>query len=176
MCARRCSVLYVVPYVHSDNSWRLHSRRRTAAYLYEEQHSSPTSLLQPPDASLFSQRGAWVTTISASRLYILAEDVLNKRCLLHSRFTGSYNYGSYSNQHPHSIQTQYPSLTHESAITAPLHYSAYHRSSAQVSPSHREPCDFAWQYIHAIQLFFLCKSCFKQKADDVGAKYQNKSL
>ncbi|XP_061749664.1 transcription factor RFX4 isoform X1 [Nerophis ophidion] len=43
-------------------------------------------------------------------------------------YTGSYNYGSYAGQHPHPIQTQYPGLTHE---TAPLHYSAYHRSSAQ---------------------------------------------
>lgn len=57
-------------------------------------------------------------------------------CLLHSRYTGSYNYGSYANQHPHSIQSQYPSLAHEPAIPAPLHYSAYHRSSAQVSLSH----------------------------------------
>ncbi|CAG03413.1 unnamed protein product, partial [Tetraodon nigroviridis] len=48
-------------------------------------------------------------------------------------YSGSYNYGSYTNQHPHSIQTQYPSLAHEPGITAPLHYSAYHRSSAQVS-------------------------------------------
>lgn len=53
--------------------------------------------------------------------------------MLHSRYTGSYNYGSYTTQHPHSIQTQYPSLAHEPGITAPLHYSAYHRSSAQVS-------------------------------------------
>lgn len=52
------------------------------------------------------------------------------------RYTGSYNYGSYANQHPHSIQSQYPSLAHEPAIPAPLHYSAYHRSSAQVSLSH----------------------------------------
>lgn len=58
--------------------------------------------------------------------------------MLHSRYTGSYNYGSYTNQHPHSIQTQYPSLAHEPGITAPLHYSAYHRSSAQVS-QHTSP-------------------------------------
>ncbi|CDQ68043.1 unnamed protein product [Oncorhynchus mykiss] len=50
-------------------------------------------------------------------------------------FTGSYNYGSYSNQHPHSIQSQYPSLAHEPGIPAPLHYPAYHRTSAQVSPN-----------------------------------------
>lgn len=56
--------------------------------------------------------------------------------LLCSRYTGSYNYGSYSNQHPHSIQSQYPSLAHEPAISTPLHYSAYHRSSAQVSLNH----------------------------------------
>ncbi|MED6254949.1 hypothetical protein ATANTOWER_002399 [Ataeniobius toweri] len=60
-------------------------------------------------------------------------------------YSGSYNYGSYTNQHPHSIQSQYPSLAHEPTITAPLHYSAYHRSSAQVSPAkcmkHGYPCD-----------------------------------
>uniref|UniRef100_A0A672YGH7 RFX1-4/6/8-like BCD domain-containing protein n=1 Tax=Sphaeramia orbicularis TaxID=375764 RepID=A0A672YGH7_9TELE len=48
-----------------------------------------------------------------------------------SRYTGSYNYGSYANQHPHSIQSQYPSL-------------AYHRSSAQYQlngqMSRMEPC------------------------------------
>ncbi|CAL8356974.1 unnamed protein product [Lota lota] len=46
-------------------------------------------------------------------------------------YTGSYNYGSYANQHPHSIQSQYPSLTHEPGIPAPLHYSPYTRSPAQ---------------------------------------------
>ncbi|KAG7217403.1 hypothetical protein INR49_021570 [Caranx melampygus] len=59
-------------------------------------------------------------------------------------YTGSYNYGSYANQHPHSIQSQYPSLAHEPAIPAPLHYSAYHRSSAQYQlngqMSRMEPC------------------------------------
>ncbi|TKS73296.1 Transcription factor RFX4 [Collichthys lucidus] len=59
-------------------------------------------------------------------------------------YTGSYNYGSYTNQHPHSIQSQYPSLAHEPAIPAPLHYSAYHRSSAQYQlngqMSRMEPC------------------------------------
>jgi len=49
------------------------------------------------------------------------------------RYTGSYNYGSYSNQHPHPMQSQYPSLPHDTAISGPLHYSAYHRSSSQVS-------------------------------------------
>lgn len=143
MSTRRCSVIYVVPYIHSDNGRRLHSRGRTAAPLYEEQHSSPTSVLHPPDASLHPQRGAWVSMILVLKLsrhfgniLNLSEDFLNKFSLLHSRYTGSYNYGSYANQHPHSIQTQYPSLAHEPAITAPLHYSAYHRSSAQVSPSH----------------------------------------
>ncbi|XP_064809048.1 transcription factor RFX4 isoform X1 [Oncorhynchus masou masou] len=59
-------------------------------------------------------------------------------------FTGSYNYGSYSNQHPHSIQSQYPSLAHEPGIPAPLHYPAYHRTSAQYplnsQMSRMEPC------------------------------------
>ncbi|XP_075870908.1 transcription factor RFX4 isoform X2 [Nelusetta ayraudi] len=59
-------------------------------------------------------------------------------------YTGSYNYGSYPNQHPHSIQSQYPSLAHEPAISTPLHYSAYHRSSAQYQlngqMSRMEPC------------------------------------
>lgn len=60
---RRCSVIYVVPYIHSDDSRRLHSRGRPAASLYEEQHASPTSVLHPPDASLHPQRGAWVMMI-----------------------------------------------------------------------------------------------------------------
>ncbi|XP_063177292.1 transcription factor RFX4 isoform X3 [Chroicocephalus ridibundus] len=59
-------------------------------------------------------------------------------------YTGSYNYGSYSNQHPHPMQSQYPSLPHDTAISGPLHYSAYHRSSSQYpfnSPTSRmEPC------------------------------------
>ncbi|XP_037539125.1 transcription factor RFX4 [Nematolebias whitei] len=59
-------------------------------------------------------------------------------------YTGSYNYGSYTNQHPHSIQSQYQSLGHDPAIPAPLHYSAYHRSSAQYQlngqMSRMEPC------------------------------------
>ncbi|XP_033824675.1 transcription factor RFX4 isoform X1 [Periophthalmus magnuspinnatus] len=59
-------------------------------------------------------------------------------------YTGSYNYGGYPNQHPHTIQSQYPSLGHEPPIAAPLHYSAYHRSSAQYQlngqMSRMEPC------------------------------------
>ncbi|XP_005745974.1 transcription factor RFX4 isoform X1 [Pundamilia nyererei] len=59
-------------------------------------------------------------------------------------YTGSYNYGSYANQHPHSIQSQYTSLAHEPTIPAPLHYSAYHRTSAQYQlnsqMSRMEPC------------------------------------
>uniref|UniRef100_A0A8C5EIH2 RFX-type winged-helix domain-containing protein n=1 Tax=Gouania willdenowi TaxID=441366 RepID=A0A8C5EIH2_GOUWI len=59
-------------------------------------------------------------------------------------YTGSYNYGSYTNQHPHSIQSQYPSLAHEPPLPAPLHYSAYHRSSAQYQLNGQmprmEPC------------------------------------
>lgn len=49
------------------------------------------------------------------------------------RYTGSYNYGSYGNQHPPPMQSQYPALPHEAAISGPLHYAPYHRSSAQVS-------------------------------------------
>ncbi|KAG8579678.1 hypothetical protein GDO81_011001 [Engystomops pustulosus] len=44
-------------------------------------------------------------------------------------YTGSYNYGTYSNQSP--IASQYTSLPHESGITTPLHYTAYHRSPSQ---------------------------------------------
>ncbi|XP_037736094.1 transcription factor RFX4 isoform X3 [Lepidochelys kempii] len=59
-------------------------------------------------------------------------------------YTGSYNYGSYSNQHPYPMQSQYPSLSHDTTISGPLHYSAYHRSSSQYpfnSPTSRmEPC------------------------------------
>ncbi|KAI4546246.1 hypothetical protein MG293_002801 [Ovis ammon polii] len=46
-------------------------------------------------------------------------------------YTGSYNYGSYGNQHPPPMQSQYPALPHDTAISGPLHYSPYHRSSAQ---------------------------------------------
>ncbi|XP_065380817.1 transcription factor RFX4 isoform X5 [Macaca fascicularis] len=46
-------------------------------------------------------------------------------------YTGSYNYGSYGNQHPHPMQSQYPALPHDTAISGPLHYAPYHRSSAQ---------------------------------------------
>uniref|UniRef100_A0ABI7ZY81 RFX-type winged-helix domain-containing protein n=1 Tax=Felis catus TaxID=9685 RepID=A0ABI7ZY81_FELCA len=59
-------------------------------------------------------------------------------------YTGSYNYGSYGNQHPPPMQSQYPALPHDTAISGPLHYSPYHRSSAQYpfnSPTSRmEPC------------------------------------
>ncbi|XP_072511925.1 transcription factor RFX4 isoform X4 [Notamacropus eugenii] len=59
-------------------------------------------------------------------------------------YTGSYNYGTYSNQHPHPMQSQYPSLSHDTAISGPLHYSPYHRGSSQYpfnSPTSRmEPC------------------------------------
>ncbi|MGH0153997.1 UNVERIFIED_CONTAM: hypothetical protein FKN15_029436 [Acipenser sinensis] len=46
-------------------------------------------------------------------------------------YTSGYNYGSYSNQHHHPIQSQYTGLPHEPSITAPLHYPAYHRSTSQ---------------------------------------------
>ncbi|MBN3306502.1 RFX4 factor, partial [Amia calva] len=59
-------------------------------------------------------------------------------------YTGAYNYGSYSNQHHHPIQSQYSTLPHEAGITAPLHYPAYHRSSSQARQqpqmSRMEPC------------------------------------
>ncbi|RXM33387.1 Transcription factor RFX4 [Acipenser ruthenus] len=60
------------------------------------------------------------------------------------RYTGGYNYGSYSNQHHHPIQSQYTGLPHEPGITAPLHYPAYHRSTSQYplnsQMSRMEPC------------------------------------
>ncbi|XP_062403270.1 transcription factor RFX4 isoform X1 [Sardina pilchardus] len=59
-------------------------------------------------------------------------------------YTGSYNYSSYTNQHHHPIQSQYPSLPHEAGLPTPLHYPAYHRTPAQYplnSPMTRmEPC------------------------------------
>ncbi|XP_060778910.1 transcription factor RFX4 isoform X2 [Neoarius graeffei] len=59
-------------------------------------------------------------------------------------YTGSYNYSSYTNQHHHAIQSQYPSLPHDAGLPTPLHYSSYHRSSAQYSlnspMSRMEPC------------------------------------
>ncbi|KAM3925964.1 transcription factor RFX4 isoform 3-T3 [Leptodactylus fuscus] len=58
-------------------------------------------------------------------------------------YTGSYNYGTYSNQSPHPIASQYTSLPHESGITTPLHYTAYHRSPSQYpfnSQTRMEPC------------------------------------
>ncbi|XP_051790482.1 transcription factor RFX4 isoform X1 [Erpetoichthys calabaricus] len=59
-------------------------------------------------------------------------------------YTGGYNYGSYSNQHHHPIQSQYTSLSHEPGIAAPLHYPAYHRSTSQYTlnsqMSRMEPC------------------------------------
>lgn len=62
MSTRRCSVLYVVPYIHSDDSRRLHARGRPAASLHEEQHPGHAHLLHPQDAGVHTQRGAWVTT------------------------------------------------------------------------------------------------------------------
>ncbi|XP_035939036.1 transcription factor RFX4 isoform X4 [Halichoerus grypus] len=59
-------------------------------------------------------------------------------------YTGSYNYGGYGSQHPAPVQSQYPALPHDAAISGPLHYSPYHRGSAQYpfnSPTSRmEPC------------------------------------
>lgn len=75
---------------------------------------------------------------------------------LNSSYTGSYNYGSYANQHPHSIQSQYPSLTHEPAIPAPLHYSAYHRSSAQVSLSPNRNKIYTCSLIQTTDEVWMC--------------------
>ncbi|KAE8613778.1 hypothetical protein XENTR_v10007868 [Xenopus tropicalis] len=58
-------------------------------------------------------------------------------------YTGSYNYGTYSNQGHHPIASQYTSLPHESGLSGPLHYTAYHRSSSQYpfnSQTRMEPC------------------------------------
>ncbi|XP_018107449.1 transcription factor RFX4 isoform X6 [Xenopus laevis] len=57
-------------------------------------------------------------------------------------YTGSYNYGTYSNQGHHPIASQYTSLPHESGLSGPL-YTAYHRSSSQYpfnSQTRMEPC------------------------------------
>ncbi|CAI9583841.1 unnamed protein product [Staurois parvus] len=57
-------------------------------------------------------------------------------------YTGSYNYGTYSNQSHHPIASQYTSLPHEAGITGPLHYTAY-RSTSQYpfnSQTRMEPC------------------------------------
>lgn len=58
--ARRCSVIYLVPYIHSDNSGGLHSRGRAAAVLYAEQRSSATSVLCPSNANVLPQGRARV--------------------------------------------------------------------------------------------------------------------
>ncbi|XP_067856092.1 transcription factor RFX4 [Heptranchias perlo] len=59
-------------------------------------------------------------------------------------YTGGYNYGSYSNQHPVPIQSQYPGLTHDSSLSSPLPYPAYHRSTTQYpfnsQTPRMEPC------------------------------------
>nr|XP_005990889.1 PREDICTED: transcription factor RFX4 isoform X1 [Latimeria chalumnae] len=59
-------------------------------------------------------------------------------------FTGGYNYGTYSNQHHHPMQSQYPALPHDTGISAPLHYPAYHRSASQYpfnsQTTRMEPC------------------------------------
>lgn len=60
---RRCSVLHMVPYLHSDNSrWR-HPRGQPSAPLYAEQHPSSPAGLRPQDASVHTQGGAWVPMI-----------------------------------------------------------------------------------------------------------------
>lgn len=73
----------------------------------------------------------------------------NSQCLMLCRYTGSYNYGSYGNQHPPPMQSQYPALPHEAAISGPLHYPPYHRSPAQVSrPSCLRPRHWhAWRQV-----------------------------
>lgn len=60
---RRCSVLHMVPYLHSDNSrWR-HPRGQPSAPLHAEQHPSSPAGLRPQDASVHTQGGAWVPMI-----------------------------------------------------------------------------------------------------------------
>uniref|UniRef100_A0A8C5QSV6 Regulatory factor X4 n=1 Tax=Leptobrachium leishanense TaxID=445787 RepID=A0A8C5QSV6_9ANUR len=57
-------------------------------------------------------------------------------------YTGSYNYGGYTNQGHHPIATQYASLPHDSGISGPLHYTAY-RSTTQYpfnGQTRMEPC------------------------------------
>ncbi|XP_072350431.1 transcription factor RFX4-like isoform X4 [Scyliorhinus torazame] len=58
-------------------------------------------------------------------------------------YTGGYSYGSYSNQPPLPIQSQYPALTHDS-LSSPLPYPAYHRSTSQYpfnsQAPRMEPC------------------------------------
>lgn len=74
MSTRRCSVIYLVPYIHSDNSRRGRSRGRAAAVLYEEQRSGTPSIFCPQDASLHPQGGARVITkllIIAALKYII---------------------------------------------------------------------------------------------------------
>lgn len=138
---RCCAVIYLVPYIHSDNSWWFYSWGRTAAVLHEEQRSGSPSLLHPQDAGVSPQRRAWVnmTRVSQPEFKVVLTLLKQHFSWCFHSYPGSYNYSSYSNQHPHSIQSQYPSLAHEAAIPAPLHYSTYHRSSAQVSPS--QPVD-----------------------------------
>lgn len=62
MSARRCSVIYLVPYIHSDHSGRLRSRGWAAAVLHEEQRSRPAAVLRPQDAGVRPQGGARVNT------------------------------------------------------------------------------------------------------------------
>jgi hypothetical protein len=62
VCARRCSVIYLVPYVHSDNVRRHSSRGRTAAALHAQRCTRAPSLLHPSTTSLRPQGRAWVSS------------------------------------------------------------------------------------------------------------------
>lgn len=62
VCARRCSVIYLVPYVHSDNVRRHSSRGRTAAALHAQRCTRAPSLLHPSTASLRPQGRARVSS------------------------------------------------------------------------------------------------------------------
>ncbi|EGW09339.1 Transcription factor RFX4, partial [Cricetulus griseus] len=113
---------------------------------------SATSVEVPPPSSPASNPSPEYTGLSTTgmisnnapdeatlwgSLYMISNSVPGEECdrceMQKERYTGSYNYGSYGNQHPHPMQSQYPALPHDTAISGPLHYSPYHRSSAQDS-------------------------------------------
>lgn len=141
VCARSCSVIYLVPYIHSDNLRWQPTRDRIPAFLHERRTPSTRLLLRPQDASLPASGWAWVSPqINQKTLKVVLKttlqcglwNVFRDLYSIFSRYTGSYNYSSYANQHHHAIQSQYSSLTHEPGLPTPLHYSSYHRTSAQV--------------------------------------------
>lgn len=134
VCARSCSVIYLVPYIHSDNIRRQPTRARTPGVLHERRTCATRIILRTPDASLPTSGWAWVSANKWWEIKYCAENdsEMLLKILFFCRYTGSYNYSSYANQHHHAIQSQYSSLTHEAGLPTPLHYSSYHRTSAQV--------------------------------------------